>query len=236
MAREQLSNLDDWQLANERQDVRGQKLYAPDGREVGTIREMIVNTDTEYVDAIVLDDGTEIPTDDIRLDDDDGNKVFLQRDIAPPARTAPAMPTREYTVTRPRPSETTVHADEERVVPVVEEKLQVGKRKVEGGGIRVTSHVKKQPVEKEVMVRDETVNVDRRPADRPVTDADKSAMRDKTYEVHEVDEEPVVNKEAHVTEEVRINKDVERHTETVKDTVRRTDVDVEKDPERRRNP
>lgn len=40
-------------------------------------------------------------------------------------------------------------------------------------------------------------------------------------------EEAVVNKQARVTEEVRIKKEVEEHTATIQDEVRRTEVEVE---------
>jgi uncharacterized protein (TIGR02271 family) len=114
----------------------------------------------------------------------------------------------------------------ETTIPVVEEELQVGKREVERGGVRVESHVTEKPVEQEVHLREERVHVERRPVDRPVADADK-AFREGTLEVTERAEEVVVGKTARVVEEVVVGKQVEEHTETVRDTVRRTDVDVQ---------
>jgi len=46
-------------------------------------------------------------------------------------------------------------------------------------------------------------------------------------EVREKSEEAVVQKQARVVEEVRVGKEVNERTETVRDTVRRTDVQVE---------
>ncbi|HEV2802921.1 MAG TPA: YsnF/AvaK domain-containing protein [Pyrinomonadaceae bacterium] len=114
----------------------------------------------------------------------------------------------------------------ETTIPVVEEELQVGKREVERGGVRVESRVEEKPVTEEVQLREERVHVERRPVDRPVTDAD-AAFREGTLEVTERAEEPVVSKTARVVEEVVVGKQVEEHTETVRDTVRRTDVDVQ---------
>jgi uncharacterized protein (TIGR02271 family) len=114
----------------------------------------------------------------------------------------------------------------ETTIPVVEEELQVGKREVERGGVRVESHVTEKPVAQEVQLREERVHVERRPVDRPVTDADE-AFREGTLEVTERAEEAVVGKTARVVEEVVVGKQVEEHTETVRDTVRRTDVDVQ---------
>ncbi|HSF32488.1 MAG TPA: DUF2382 domain-containing protein [Candidatus Tectomicrobia bacterium] len=120
------------------------------------------------------------------------------------------------------------HADEGDVhIPVIEEKLQVGTREVERGGVRVYSHITEQPVEQEVRLRDERVNVERRPVDRPATERDFAAFKEGTIEMTETHEEPVVAKEARVVEEVVIGKDVRERTERVRDTVRRTEVDVE---------
>lgn len=115
----------------------------------------------------------------------------------------------------------------EVTIPVVEENLQVGKRAVETGGVRVRSHVIEKPVEETVRLREEHVVVNRRPVDRAVTDADADNFREGEFEITEHAEKAVVNKQARVVEEVAVGKDVDVHEETVSDTVRRTDVDVE---------
>jgi len=45
--------------------------------------------------------------------------------------------------------------------------------------------------------------------------------------VTETAEEPVINKQARVVEEIRVGKDVTERTETVRDTVRHTEVETE---------
>jgi uncharacterized protein (TIGR02271 family) len=115
----------------------------------------------------------------------------------------------------------------EAVIPVVEEELRVGKREVEGGGVRVSSTVVSEPVEEDITLRDEHVSVERRPVDRTATDADFDAFREGTIEMTETSEEVVVDKQARVVEEVIVRKDVDQHTETVRDNVRHTDVQVE---------
>jgi uncharacterized protein (TIGR02271 family) len=116
----------------------------------------------------------------------------------------------------------------ETTIPVIEEQLQVGKREVERGGVRVRSRIVERPVREELRLREERVNVERRPADRPATEADLSRVREGTFEVTERAERPVVNKEARVVEEVAIGKEVAERTETVSDTVRKTEVEVQK--------
>jgi uncharacterized protein (TIGR02271 family) len=116
----------------------------------------------------------------------------------------------------------------ETAVPVMEEQLNVGKRQVEGGGVRVRTKVEEKPVEAQVKLQEETVRVDRRPVDRPATEADFARAQGGTIEATETKEVPVVNKQAKVVEEVIVGKEARERTETVRDTVRKTDVDVEK--------
>ena len=115
----------------------------------------------------------------------------------------------------------------EQVLPVVEEQIKVGKRAVQRGGLRVYSKVTERPVEEQIELRQERAHVERRPADRPLG-ADDRAFQERSVEVRERAEEAVVSKQARVVEEVVVGKDVENRTETVRDTVRRTDVEVEK--------
>lgn len=113
-------------------------------------------------------------------------------------------------------------------IPVIEENLEVGKREVTTGGARLRSKIVERPVEEHLRLREEHVNIDRKPVDRRATDADFDTFKEGTIEARERAEVPVVNKEARVVEEVSINKDVTQRKETVRDTVRSTDVDVEK--------
>jgi uncharacterized protein (TIGR02271 family) len=117
-------------------------------------------------------------------------------------------------------------------IPVVEEQLNVGKREVQRGGVRVFTHMTERPVEESVTLREERARVERRPVDRPASEAELGrAFEDKSVELRETVEEPVVAKTARVVEEVDVGKDVETRNETVRDTVRRTDVEVDELPE-----
>lgn len=114
-----------------------------------------------------------------------------------------------------------------KAIPVVEEALRVGKRSVLRGGVRVYSRVLEQPVEETVSLQEERVRVERQPVNRPVKESDLRTGRDEVIEVQEYAEEPVVSKDARVVEEVRISKEAGQRQQTVKDTVRRTEVNVE---------
>jgi uncharacterized protein (TIGR02271 family) len=116
----------------------------------------------------------------------------------------------------------------EETLKVMEERLRIGKREVAGGAVRVRSYVVERPVEEQVRLHEEHVSVERRPVDRPATDADlNAAFQERTIEARATSEEAVVGKEARVVEEIGLRKEATERTETVRDTVRSTKVEVE---------
>jgi len=122
---------------------------------------------------------------------------------------------------------TNLYEGQDMVVPIIEEQIRVGKRAVEGGGLRIRTSVMETPVNEQVTLREEHVTVNRRAVDRPVDASAFDQVQNQTFEVVEHDEEAVVSKEARVVEEVVVGKQTEQRTETISDTVRRTNVDVE---------
>jgi uncharacterized protein (TIGR02271 family) len=115
--------------------------------------------------------------------------------------------------------------DENTTVPIIKENIEIGKEEVERGGIRLRSRIVENEVKKDVNLREENVNVERTAVDRPASEAD---IKEREIEMLQTKEVPVVNKEARVVEEVSLNKEVNEREETVRDTVRNTDVDIEK--------
>ena len=122
---------------------------------------------------------------------------------------------------------TTARPDGAETIQLSEEQLSVGKRVVNRGTTRVRRFVVETPVEEQVSLRDETVTVER----RPVTGREAVVNPDfteRTIEVQALGEEAVVGKSAHVVEEVAIGKKASDRVETVRDTVRREDVEITK--------
>ncbi|RDE04153.1 YsnF/AvaK domain-containing protein [Sphingomonas aracearum] len=120
-------------------------------------------------------------------------------------------------------------AEQEEAIPIVEEQLVVGKRDVSRGGVRVRSYVTETPVHEQIRLRNERVNVERRAVDQPLSAADTDAFRERTIDMTATGEEAVVGKTARVVEEVVVSKTAEEHVAEVDDTVRRTDVEVDRD-------
>ena len=114
----------------------------------------------------------------------------------------------------------------EEVLRLAEEQLDVGKRQVETGKARIRRFVTERPVEEHVTLHEEHAEMLRRGVSDPslARDVDWS---DKTIEITETAEQAVVNKTAHVAEEVVIRKEGSDHVETVRSTVRRQQVELE---------
>jgi stress response protein YsnF len=115
---------------------------------------------------------------------------------------------------------------EEEVIPVAKEELAIGKRASERR-YRIRTYVVETPVEREVTLRDERVVVERRPVTGDHVVGSPHIPQEREIEVIERHEEPVVEKQVRKVEEVVVHKEATERTETVRDTVRETRVDVE---------
>jgi len=110
---------------------------------------------------------------------------------------------------------------------VIEEEVQIGKTQTTGGK-RLKTEVNEREVEETVSLREENVDVERSRVDRTIKpeEADK-AFQERTVEMTETKEKPMVSKQAHVVEEVALSKQSGQREETVSATARRQDVKVE---------
>jgi uncharacterized protein (TIGR02271 family) len=122
-----------------------------------------------------------------------------------------------------------VGADESETLRLAEERLTVGKRLVNRGGTRVRRYVVETPVEEQVSLHEEHVTLERRPVTGAAT-ADSGSFTERTIEMTETREEAVVSKTAHVTEEIHLHKEATDRVETVRDTLRKEEVEVEQVP------
>ena len=118
--------------------------------------------------------------------------------------------------------------DHDQSLQLSEEELSVGKRLVNRGGTRIRRYVVETPVEQRVSLHEEKVVLDR----HPVTDARPAAdsFSDKSIEMIETSEEAVIAKTAHVYEEVGLRKERAERVETVRDTVRKEQAEIEQLP------
>ena len=161
--------------------------------------------------------------------DDEPDEVLVEEEVSAPevalppaAAVAPvaAAPIADPTpVVRPAAAETGA--------------LRIGEPQMARGGARVRSMTREEPAEQQIALNEERVELDNRPAERRLSADDVKAgglLKDRIFEVVEMREEPVITKETYVREEVIVRKTHHERTETVRDTVRRTEVEVEELP------
>jgi stress response protein YsnF len=118
-----------------------------------------------------------------------------------------------------------------RDLDVIEEQVKVGKRDVSRGGVRVRSFVTERPVNENVELRDEHIEVERIPEDQTISaGAADQAFTEEEFVVTATGEEPVVEKQARVVERVRVEKQAETHEEKIEDVERKREVEVEPVP------
>ena len=117
-------------------------------------------------------------------------------------------------------------------VKLAEEQVDIGKRRVSDGAVKLRRYTVEDEVSEDVSLFDQHAEVFRRAVDEPayLNDVDWS---DKTVVVEESHEIPTIAKTARVKEEVGLREEETARVETVKDTVRRQEVEVEHTDENR---
>ena len=120
---------------------------------------------------------------------------------------------------------TELETGRDEVIPIYEETAKIGKRDVNHGRVRLRSYVVETPVTEQVNLRNEQVQVERRPVDRAIAAGD-AVFQDRVIEAEEHAEEAVIGKETRVKEEISLRKTVENQAKTVSETLRRTEVEV----------
>lgn len=124
------------------------------------------------------------------------------------------------------------HLGDLMIVPVLEEVLVVEKRLMLKEELHITRRRTEVRQPQQVTLRSEEVEVERfdGPAgqdEAAIGEGDMAAFQEGTIKVTEMAEEAVVSKQARVVEEVVVNKEVTERDQLIRDTVRRTDVDVQ---------
>jgi stress response protein YsnF len=110
---------------------------------------------------------------------------------------------------------------------VIEEELEVGKAQTTGGK-RLKVSVSEHEVQERITLLEESVEAERNRVNRALKPEEvEKAFQERTIEMTETREKPVVSKQAHVVEEVVLTKHSGEREVTVSGTVRRQDVTVE---------
>lgn len=121
----------------------------------------------------------------------------------------------------------TGNESEDEILRLAREELDVGKRLVKEGSTRIRRYVTEEEVSKTVKLREQHAEILRHAVGKPVDGKDID-WSEKEVVVEEFAEKPVINKTAHIVEEVQVKKENSEHDEKITDTVRQQHIDVER--------
>src|SRR5438045_2290741 len=115
-------------------------------------------------------------------------------------------------------------------VQLREEQLKVGKREVEAGGIRLRKIVRTETVNQPVELKREEIVVERvsgtQAGLKPQAGCEDFQQQDIYIPLRR--EEPVIQKESRVREEVRVSKKAETERQNISQQVRKEDVEIQR--------
>ena len=231
-----LENLDDLEVADGYTDIRGFDAYLPDGRKIGEVDELLVDTAARRVAAITLDltdDGPDIgrethprvAIEHVEIDTPSRRVLIASAGLgalgisggAATAGTATgglfADATRRDTA-----------AGEQRMT-LAEEELDVRKERMAAGSVDVHKHVETEHVRESVPVMREEVTVERRPITEPHAGTGARFEGDE-IRIPVVEEEIVMEKRPVVREELVVRKTQVQDEQVVEADLRRERAEV----------
>jgi len=224
----------DLKVADNEPDVRGWAVVSSDGRTIGEVDDLIVDTTAMKVrflevdpDDDVIDNGSDpiyIPIASADLDNSD-ERVVVRGDSAAIRGLVPSDFASHLSASTNTSGGKGAAAQR---MTRAEEEVRIGKRAVEGGEVRVGKHVETEHVREQVDVMREQVHIER----RPVTDARAGAeisASENELRVPIVEEELVVEKRPVVKEELVISKEQVHETRPVDVEVRKEQFDIKDD-------
>jgi uncharacterized protein (TIGR02271 family) len=232
----------DFKVADNEPDVRGWTVVASDGDELGQVDDLIIDTTARKVryleiepDAAHRSAGAEalyVPVQqaDVRRDP---KRVVLRGTAQAMRSLVPADFSRQFDVRRDdkgeaQASRPAVGTDEVKRMTRAEEEVQVSKRPVKAGEVRVGKHVETEHVRENVNVSRDEVHVERHPVSDSRTAAEIRASESE-IRVPVVEEEIVVEKRPIVKEEVIVGKERVEETRPVDVEKRKEEIDIHDD-------
>jgi uncharacterized protein (TIGR02271 family) len=256
-----LNELPDFEVADGDPDVRGWEVMSADGRRIGEVDQLLVDSEAmkvRYLD-VDLDDEMSagearhvlIPIGYARLQEDSDRVVvdmLRSTDVAglPAYRHEPV--TRDFeegirgrfgggAVDSDPYDDTRFYgarrgAQDEARITLSEEELRVGKGVREAGEVEVRKEVETEHVTRPVEVTREEVEIVRRPITDPMAARDARIQGDEIH-VPLFEEEVVVEKRAVPKEEIVVHKRETVEHETVEADLRKERVDIEREGDAR---
>jgi uncharacterized protein (TIGR02271 family) len=203
-------------------DIRGWWAMGDDGRRLGTVDALLVDSDQQLVTYIVveLSVGKRISWPAARLGfDHDARTVRLKGLTADAVDALDAYAGAEA-----------LDAGPIRLT-LAEERLSVGKRRVHKGDVVVSKEVLYDEAAADVTLHEDGVEVTRVRVDRLAEPDEGVRVEGNVTRVPVIVERLFVEKRAYVVEEIHITKTSTAHTETVREVLRREEAVIENHPD-----
>ena len=240
------------ELGEDYYDPQGRTVYGANNEKIGKIDGALVEQDTGKIRYFIVDVGGWFSSKQVLVPagfaefrgDDDVYIGNLTRDYAESMDTydqyhdynyddVKAKDQRVFTNEFGNTNATTdvdVHNkyyDSPSKIELLEERLVVGKERYVGGTIAVGKRVVSDEQSVNVTLEEEEAFIKRHPVDNRSTDR-AIGDDDRTVSVELEAERANVDKKAYVVEEVEIGKTTRQHDQTVTETVKREELDVQK--------
>jgi uncharacterized protein (TIGR02271 family) len=236
-----LQDAPDYQLAEGEPDVRGWKVFDANCRSLGSIDNLILDTEADEIRYLsVTGDGqkrmvpvgmVDIATTDRQVllksnanfdsfPTDTGGPITIERERQYYSTFIPEAETKGMSYQRPEFKHESDH------LTLLEERLRIGKRQEKRGEAVARKRVEQHPVEEQVQLRREHVEIERRAINKPLAQTDFASTKGNAFqegeEIHVplMAEEAVVSKEPFVKEEIILRKTADMRTETIRENVR----------------
>jgi uncharacterized protein (TIGR02271 family) len=246
-----LNELSGYKVADGEPDIRGWDVVASDGRRLGKVDDLLVDTQANkvrYVDVDVDGDNRHVtvPIGYARLEAS-RHQVLVDRLGSEQLQALPnytrGAVTRDYEDQVGRACNVTsasatpdfyetdaFRGDKEMRLTLNEEQLSVGKREVESGEVGIHKHVETQHVHENVQVRHEEVEIERRPIRDPLAaGAGQIIETEDEIRIPLHAEEVIVEKRVVPTEELVVRKRDVVETEGIDTTLRRETAEVDRE-------
>ena len=221
-----MSDVRDYEIEKGDPDPRGYTVTTSDGRTIGRVDDLIIDTAAMKVRYLVVertDNATAtghilVPVESVEVRS--GSEQVVTNQFTGQEQ---AWTDREW-MSRNRDRESQTHERDRDRLTRSEEELQIGKREVSRGEARIGKRVETEHVSQPVTRRREEVVVERRPVEAGAR-ADASISEDE-IRVPLTEEEVIVEKRPVVKEELIVGKRVVEERDTVEADLRREEFDV----------
>lgn len=243
-----LNQLSGYKVADGEPDIRGWEVLGADGRRLGRVDDLLVDTQANKVRYVDVDgegrhvtipigyatlerERREVVVD--RLGDEQFSALPAY-DRGPITRDFEERVSQAFNLSAsgatPDFYETDAFREKDEMrLTLSEEQLSVGKREVGAGEVGVHKYVETEHVHEEVPLRREEVEVERRPITDPMLAAGRAEITEDEIRIPLHAEEAVVEKRVVPTEEVIVRKREVVETEGVDAELRRERAEVDRE-------